>query len=388
MAALIEQQLGVGTIQNHADYTLLELGRQIGDLIRRATLSTTKRKVLLLLDEVDSFKEEETKVLLNEFIPEMVEAIRVAKTILFRVIFSGRYRSDWQRISGKVLLNVNTLAPFDFNSVHLSVIDFHDRLNLQLDTEDLRQFAVHLMHFTGGHPGCMAEILKGQHQNLSVDSIVAKENEYFGKLVEPIIDTIKRDIPNNLLPVFEKLSAVRYFDNSLIQHFIQEGLINWTKQVEELESQLLQTYLIEDAECGFLKDGITRRLFAIQQRRLDNARFVKACIVAQNYYRAMLKLDCFGFEIAAVEILFQELQISLSQRRYDIENYLETAKSIVAHLNTFSQASRILKDFKKRLKEDWEFIFCFNYLFPNNSFDEFLKVISETPVRSDNQERS
>lgn len=354
-----------------------EIGGMVGLSILRAVMSSSKRKVLILIDKTEAINDPLAKTLLNEFIPAIEEVMNKAKeTIPLRIILSGRYRINWKQLSSKIPLTLMILTPFDFDAVHQTTTEFNSQQKTDMDQDYVREFASHLMYFTGGHPGCMANILKSKDFGLPIRTIMSKENIYYDELVHPFIEAIEKDIPHNLRGIFGAISAIRRFNTSLLQWLIDKQLVTWTKPVHDLEDLLLQTYLVNNDE-GFLKDEITRRLFAIRFHRNRRDEFINICEESISFYESKLaQSDCYRPDIVAIEILFQLLQVFLCQRRSNAKPFIEKLKGILNRLSTFTASRDIITTVEQRLRQDWEFSFNFSYLFSGYPFSKFMGEIS------------
>jgi len=376
LALQILELLGKQLPQSVEHSDAFTLGSEVGLRILEAVNQKQKNKVLLVVDEIESISENLAKLFLEQFVPAIQEVLRNAeKSVPLRTIFSGRYKTEWRRLSSILPLTPLVLTPFDFDSVHQTVIDFNYRYKLKMAAQYVRQFAAHLMYYTGGHPGCMADILISGDFGLPIRVIESRENEYYRNIVEPVIEYIRQGIPQNLLTIFDTLSIIRRFNTVLLRHFIHKGLINWLKHEHELENHLLRTYLVDNIE-GFLKDDITRRLFAIRMRKTATNQFVAASQESIFFYKSQLEMsECYRPEIIAIETLFQELQVYLCKGQSSINDYINNSRIIFNRLRSFAASREIITTFEQLLKKDWEFNFNFNYLFPQLPFDKFLMEI-------------
>lgn len=377
LASKILQKLGGLSFQSSELTDLSLLGGQVGLYIFDAVAPTDKRKVLLFIDEVESVEDQVAKLLIDKFIPAIQEVLSDSQpAITLRVILSGRYISDWKQFSYNIPFQNMDLTPFDLDAIHQTVINFNSQSSRKRGDDYVKQFASNMMYFTGGHPGCMANILRSNDFGMPIRNVIAKEDTYFNKFVHPCIGSIERDIPRDLKDIFETLSAVRRFNTGLLQWFVDTNLIRWSKPVHDLEDQLLRTYLVHNDE-GFLKDEITRRLFAIRFHRNRRDEFIHICEESISFYDSKLaQSDCYRPDIVSIEILFQVLQVFLCQRRSNVKPFIEKLKDILNRLNTFTASRDIITTVEQRLTQDWEFNFNFNYLYPKYSFERFVRELS------------
>lgn len=355
------------------------LGGNVGLKILEALVSQNKQKVLLIVDVVEAVNHKETAQLFNEFFPAIVEVfINLESPIPFKIILSGRYISNWKHVSsGYLPFTPLPLTPFDFASVHRTVMKYNDSQAPRKNNEYVRHFASLLMRFTGGHPGCMAKILKSNDFGLPIKGVISQEETYSKNFVLTVIEEIEQEVPYDLIEIFETLSAIRRFNLGLLRHLMNKGFIEWKKDEYELEDRLLETYLVH-YDQGFSNDEITRRLFAIQLRRTAMQRFQNVCREAIAFYENQLNhLNIFAPHIISIEILFLNLQVYLWTKSGNSDDFIKILDNILNRLIKFTDARAIIASLKQLLREDWEFKFIFNYLFPNYSFDKLLNRISQ-----------
>ncbi|MCP4107086.1 MAG: hypothetical protein GY749_16360 [Desulfobacteraceae bacterium] len=369
----------------------LKIPKKSGFLISQRIIKEYKheKKILILADETDSLNEDSVKQFFEEVIPAVKDGLSIAdKSIQLRTIFAGRYISQWEQLCSKTTLKPMSLTPFDFSAVYQTVGQFASENKLELRPEYKQQFASHLMYFTGGYPGCMAEIL-GNDMGLPVEEIVSKEIEYYKTIVKPVIDEIKVHIPDSLKEAFNIFSVVRRCNTTLLQQFIDKGMIEWSGSVHDLEDALTRTYLV-NREDGFIKDDITRRLLAIHMRQKNQSDFIRICKKTISIYESWLKSPmAVRPAIAAIELFFQKLQyyyfffnkeVVVEKRRQQAVNDLN---DILEKLAFERDSYTIISVFKDAFTNDWELRFTINYLLRDDIYDndhpynELLSEINE-----------
>ena len=351
----------------------------------RSLLQQAQMNIALLIDAAETLHKNEISELINRYILIIREILaRAGKNL--RVIFSGRYISDWVQIGDvKIPLTAMALTPFDFSAVQQIVDRFDSNQNLHTLEAYRREFASYLMHFTGGHPLCIAEILSSDF-GYTID---ANEEKYYDTLVKPVIEEIMANIHDDLQKIFAVLSVVRRFNARLLRKFIDHGLIAWTVSDEyQLENRLLKTHLVS-RKNGFLSDDITRRILAIYLRRNDVTRYCQACTQAIAFYESELNDPTTpNPAMLAVELLFQKLQMALCQleaKKEQLFDDLAVILNMMASGRT-SHKTEILNTFTEQLNNDWEFRFLFNYLLRegiyNNEypFQELMEKIANFTV--------
>jgi len=194
------------------------------------------------------------------------------------------------------------------------------------------------------------------------------------------IEEIEKEIRPELKPLFNALSPLRRFNSRLLEHLQAEGFIQWPGHEYELQDRLLQTYLVEN-DGGYLKDEITRRLFAIRQRKSNPKKFAEVCNAAMAFYISKLE-QRKGFlpHVMALGILFLKLQLGLGKKdesKLTLPELSKLLSQLLDFLRRFDDALDIIDAFQQKLQQDWELKFNFTYLFPNASFKDFTDEISK-----------
>jgi len=341
--------------------------------ISECILSSDKRKILLLLDEAEWINDDLAKDIFDDLVPSIVKSF---SDIDFRMIVSGRYLSRWEKLEVKIPLKSIQLTPFDFHVVCKTIEKLDLKSKYRSDYK--QEFASHLMHLTGGHPGCIAQIIR-KDILLSIKINELNEGEYFDKIVKPVIDEIRFHIPNDLKMIFERISVIRRFTPQLLRRFIKKNLIDWKKSEYDLEDRLLQTYLVNNEE-GFLKDDITRRLLSIYLRKTDFEHFKKICKGAIEFYKFKLTdLKTHRADLIALELSFQKLQDIYYVQQGTDSDFFKTLPEIFDMLVKDREAIAKMKTFRDNINRDWEFQFCLNYFFRKDTYNDepFRKMIKQ-----------
>jgi hypothetical protein len=367
--------------ENYSDYEIDEQIGQVGLELIRAAHNAQKNDVLICIDDIESISSAYIKDLLNEFIPTIEQ--KLTKTPLtpinLRVIFSGRHPTKWLHTSSDIILKELKLTPFDYDSVHQTVQKFKSPHLPKVSQDYIQEYAMHLMWFTGGHPGAMAKILNNGDFGLDISS---NEQKYYNNIIEPIIHQIrkkqirKKQIPPDMWRIFETLSPVRKFNSKMLQHFIRCNLFTWETNPIELEDELLKTRLFGIAD-GFTINDSTRQLLSIQMRREYPSRFIKTCQEAIRFLLMELQYMEFRPDLYAIEILFLELQMLSTAKDRDPGKIISKFKEVVQYLERASAKKRNLASFRQYLLGDWEFGFMLNYLFRDLTTEKILEKIGQ-----------
>jgi hypothetical protein len=228
------------------------------------------------------------------------------------------------------------------------------------------------MWFTGGHPGAMAKILTNGDFGLDIKP---NEQKYYDEIVEPIINKIiKINIPMKMQDIFDILSPIRRFDPNLLQYFIECGLLAWKKSPFELEDELLKTRLFGISD-GFTTNDSTRQLLSIRTEKTQPHQFKKTCQKAIHFFQNELHRLDFRPELYAIEILFLNVQLLITDKDRQLEKFIPEFRKIVQYLKSAPAEKQILSSFKQYLLQDWELDFILNYHFPNCTMEKLLKEI-------------
>ncbi|MBD3270148.1 hypothetical protein GF376_01335 [Candidatus Peregrinibacteria bacterium] len=344
---------------------------------------------ILLVDNIELLPLREADVFLNQFLPLMQATLSV-----FRIRLAGRYTtSSWARKAKKCKLVVHPLTPFKFNAVR-------DTIRLKSERQlDLR--AAHLMHVTGGHPGCIIEILERMNFDEPVEQHFALNDDKYKRIVLSTASQVRQSIPPKLRDVFDTLSVFRRYNYWLLERMIDDGLISYQGDARDLEKELTATYLVV-RDQGFIQDEIVRRLLSIRLRWKERERFVTLCEQARVIYREYLGNTISRPEFVAIEGLYQELQSRyyqesspvLSQEALQQEalrNEFFTDDGVLNfYLKTLAskpEAQDIMADLRTRLirEEDWEFRFVVNFYlrddqYTNKPYQQIIDAVSSFAI--------
>lgn len=368
-------------------------GHTIGRRLLR-TLTATHKNVLILLDNTDTecLTEDAMEQFLNQCLPAIQQVLsNKTPPVQLRTIFAGRHITHWKQRSSTIPLELIALTPFDFPAVHQTVENFEAKNHLNMSSEYKRDFAAYLMDFTGGHPGCMVNILR-QDYGSPIDLIRSKKDEYYATIVEPVIEEIQRHIPSHLQKVFETLSVFRMYNYPLLQKIINEETIPYDGNTANLEGELRATYLV-DRRFGFIQDDIVRRLFAIKVRKEKSKEaFIDLCGKAKQIFEKYLKETTYHPHSVALEGLYQELQLGYYQsdqtpearqvlrEKFFVKNGI--LQKYLDILKNKSDAHDILANFMKVVQEgrDWELQFALNFFlredqYNNEPYEDMLKEV-------------
>ncbi len=275
-----------------------------------------KEKICLLVDQAERLDSphEKKNFLVAEIFNTVLPAFSKVMTaqnqnIKWRFIFSGRYISEWEhRITGNnISIRSYELKLFDPATIAETIENYAKEKGKDPSYETIQNIASLTLHFTGGHPKCMVPIIKDGLE-LLFKHVIANETQYYDETMPPVIEDIKANLPPKIYRIAETLSVVRKISRFLLEHFIQEGLINGYSSKFDVEEKLLGTFLFRRKK-HFLEDAIVRKILAIHLRHYNVSLFKQICDKAIECYLETLK-NAKSLEPAmlAVELLYLELQ--------------------------------------------------------------------------------
>lgn len=317
-----------------------------------------------------------------------------------RVVIAGRRIVDWAQ-SRKLPLSPICLTPFTFRVVYLSVKAMWPRRR----DAWCQDVAALLMHYTAGHPGCLAKIADcyAQAGCPRPDRFFIREPHEYGwqSLVLEAVSATHSCIPEAQRRVFETMSVFRVSDYHILNTLIgntQESLladptsslISWQGTAVQLGDTLSRTQLLR-WQHRLLRDDITRRMLVLGIRMTASDEYIKLCRIAREIYDAYLQLNGTAGdpEIWFIEALYEELQChifeieSVENRTALRRRFLEElVPEYLQKLIEGREAAQERVHLKAALEEDWEFQFAVNFFLRGRSFSDepckaFLRVVSD-----------
>ena len=285
--------------------------------------------------------------------------------------------ATWKEEAEKHLpFKIISLTPFKFEFVRETVRILFPSCELDL-------CAAHLMHITGGHPGCMTQILESMGRPTAVEAHFQVHKSEYEEIVLSMANRIRSGIPSDLQDTFDALSVFYRYDQDMLDIMLSRGLIPQHSSAAFLERKLLATCLVRRSkDHQFLQDDIVRRLLAIRLRLESPDRFLAYCQQARNILLEYMNTTTNRVEYLALELLYQDLQLRYYQGAQDIkarQNLCQDffgsegiASQILATLSSFSRWSRIQATFHDLLQDpdEWEFRFALNFFLRGNNYDE------------------
>jgi len=344
--------------------------------------------VILLIDSIERLPEGEIDAFVNHF---LFAVHSVLHEVNLRVHLAGRcVGSTWEKQAREFQFTVKPLTPFRFRYVKdtvRSLLPSHEKLDL---------YAAHLMHVTGGHPGCMAKIIERASVTQSIKEDFEAYLDDHREIVLSVAREIRESIPEHLRDTFDVLSVFRCYNYRLLQRIIDAGLVEYEGNADSLEKELTAIYLVK-RKRGLIRDEIVRRLLALRLRWEFPDRFLELCQAARQIYEQDLqRLTTHQPEIA-IEGMYQELQLGYYQGK-------QTPEARQALRDTFLAADGILRryldlltfgrdpldvpsirasfrDLLKDAESNWEFRFAVDFFlrgenqYGNEPYEEMLAQV-------------
>jgi hypothetical protein len=333
--------------------------------------------VILLLDNIEMLEDGVAKLVLNSLVPSIHDGLkRAGIQSPFRALFAGRYISRGCKELAPFISSSILLTPFTFAVVKDTVEEHTQSIGVALGQQDVARVASHLMYLTGGHPGCMAEILRQFNLDwlAADDALLGEEADHFENVISPVAEAVRTV---ELRDKLDTLSPCRRFTPRVLRGLIGRKLLQHVDEYA-LEEELTRAYLAT-RKSGFLQDDITRRLLTIRLRQRQPDHLVEVCEASREIYAEMLADPrTTRPEMVAIELLFQELQLGTYQNRSNTpaERAALAATffdALPRHLQTLvaeRDARHMLPNLVAALDDDWEFQFTINYFLREDAYDE------------------
>jgi hypothetical protein len=317
-----------------------------------------------------------------------------------RVVFSGRYISisDWGRGAHYPLQTIS-LSPFNSMTVYEMIGSIAKTLDIQPDRLYLSELTWHVLHISGGHPqGICRVLIKIAEAGFILPDIKHaifemkfQNGGQFGTLfqicIEPIIQTLVRDLRETLLDTFKKLSPIRRFDPEILTYLLQKNLImtHDNQSGWDLIREMLRTHLISAPNQSerMFSDQIVRRMLAMQLQLNNKKLFNEINEKAQELFdKWACKRELVNTEVwrvAVIESLFHTLQLaSQNKSASTLQN------TLIERLNTYivgTNDPRDLLQLKDALARDVELNDLISRYTGNNTMQILLDLV-ENQIRT------
>jgi hypothetical protein len=350
---------------------LNSFGNKIADLLKERVKSKQAPGAVLLIDNIERMKQEEFETFMNYFFAVIQHYPEI------KIYFASRIISSlWnERIKG--FFKTIFLSPFQYHYV---------RETIQLCNPTIKECdsnAAYLMQITGGHPGCISQIIESfDFDKESVEESFNNNQDSYKKIILPIIHEIRQSFPESLRNIVEALSVFRRYDFRLLKKILSSGIIEYPYGADKLERELTTACLMR-RNIGFIQDDVVRRLLSVRLQWENSEQFLYLCKNAAEMYEQDLQSRISGLELIVVEGIYQELRLAFYQQ----EDTLTARKQL---RDTFFSDSGILKKYldilnskpenhdmianfigflEEEKNPDWEFQFAVNFFLRHEQYN-------------------
>lgn len=345
------------------------------------TIAESDKKGLVFLIDIEAQARPATVQSIQEdLIPQVRDGLKTLAFFAqshnpFRVVIAGRYLTLSETAVPAYPTNIQRLSTFTYQVVRDSA-----RQYLQGFSHDVvDNLTAHLVYLTGGHPGCIAEILQIYRQSGLPPDIFLQQ--YGEQVWEQVVKRYTEDIYGIVAEhgdILNKLSVFRYLDYAVLEAFVSQ--YDLEIDAYSLSDLLTGAYLL-NWDGRYLKDDIIRRLLAINLRQLSADKFVAYSQYAQEIYKEFItNKTTMGPDRWAIEYLF----LVLHKNACDIHNE-DTRIELSHHFfqNEVPKALNLLVEgrgiprrqwraekeaISRALHQDWEFQFTINYYLRNHHY--------------------
>ena len=342
--------------------------------------------------------------LFHKFIPGIWDTLSAEPNFFrdpshnYRIVLAGRDLAP----------TIDDLAlPYEFDKVQLHPFDdkvvqdicinyLKDKLS---NIQQRKEFAAHLLFYSGGHPRCMVSTLKLFDQcNLPASGFFTQCRQEIERIAYDEANWVRSSINQKWRSAFDALCKFRRFDKETLEQLMGQGVI-WQglgEDTEDLIVNLLHSYLVTRRADGAYKhfsDDITRRLLTIRFR-LDVAsgEFSDAYRYARESCLNHLAESRELRHIWALETLFSYLQANIASidtlkgRQALRKGFFEEELPLIMGLLTKDRNPRSeIAPFRELLIKDWEFRFTLNYylrdtMYTDQMYQDLVHYVEQFPT--------
>ena len=381
-------------------------GQLLAQRLYRNSSGSAASGAVILLDSLENLPYNSVHKFRDEFLFSIMSKASEIKDFKILLRLAGRqigahWTENNKSIQSSLKLRIEQLSPFRNRYIEETL-----SLHAPIQTE-LQLRAALIMHYTGGHPGCMAEILGIMNYEEPAEKFFQVHNGLIKEHVLDVAEEVFESIPNSLKDSFYFLSVFRRYNLSILTALIEQGIICNYKggsaldSAEALEAELASNYLVQ-RKNGFIQDAIVRRLLAIRLRYSDRDQYLKLCRIAREVFLESLILPTSSMpEYLLIEGIFSELNVKYFENeesekyRKNIRNAFFDKEGILyswlSKLRDRQDAKDIKKNLLVRLQDydekdwDWEFSFAINFYMRESSYTpapyhKMLEEIENFPI--------
>ena len=335
---------------------------------------------IVLLIDFKNPNETLVRELINEHIPRMHNSLRTLSSFdggnrPFRVIVAGRHLAPIATTCQALKLGSYCLTPFSYHTVCSSTA-----LHLKGTKQSVvRSVAAHLMHYTGGHPGCVAQVLSLYSRTgyLPDEFFTIYHDLIWDHIVKPEVEEVCSSLSEQLRQQLLALSTYRYLDPALLRKLAQKGILTSADPLDTAD-ELTKAFLL-DWEEHLLSDGVTRRLLDIYLRYQGTNDYLNLTKQAQLLYEEYLKEPYVQSPWRwAIEVLYQRLRqgvfcIQEPCNRLEMRRkfFKEDVPQVLSMLADRTGGADMIATLGRVLQKDWEFRFSLNYILREETSDTY-----------------
>lgn len=130
------------------------------------------------------------------------------------------------------------LSPFQYRNIRSTLVSLHKEL--KLPKAEIDKTAAYILMMTGGHPGCMAELIEDWRSVEQTSTFQQRTAEHRG-IVRRVAEAAYNSLPQKLQPQMVSLSVFRYLTYEVLEALQKHGTIDPTLDTFELHRQLKGT---------------------------------------------------------------------------------------------------------------------------------------------------
>lgn len=345
-------------------------GKHVGEnpiLDLAAFIAGQDKDVLLLFDAADC-AEQNTKWLVQEVIPELVDSLQIPGRKI-RVVFAGRYISkrDWAWPKYTTI----ELTSFDDAIVQRMICGLAPP---RLGADIAYKLAREVTFLSGGHPGSISEILLDldrHHWAIRLDDNgflhpPEMRKELFGYADHNAKEILEHVPDERIREVLKTLSIFRRFNLNTIQALqVRESLSGIPRSLQPLDmfTRLTNTGLVRSPVPAdpFFSDGIVRTLLLVQMRFKAPDRYLALNRLACEIYDAWIESkDVDGnnlrgpvLDVAQVTFMVEGFYhfLHCQARGPSLSDVEEKLQSYIPKLNSaFGDTPEIIAGLKRQLR--------------------------------------
>lgn len=350
-----------------------------------------KQTLVILIDNIEQLRDEEVDIFESKFLKPLHQELETIQWNLL-VRLSGRdVRHIWLRTPKSIIVRIKQLTPFRYEDVldtlYAAYRSKKPAQHTRPNRSEVNLCAAYLMYLTGGHPGCMKQIIEQIDFEQPVEAFFNHERERLLKEnVLPIAHDIRATIPDGLRDMFDVLSVFRLYNLDVLQKMIDTHVITFADNADILEQQLTATRFVKMKADGFIQDDIVSRILAIRLRWEEPERFFRLSNEAKTTFKEYLAGKPHNPAYIVREALHQEIlsafcveEQSLDERRNvrttlladdgKVHWYIEQLQNCSSSKHSMQYVRHLLALLEDE-QESWEFRLLANFMLREETYND------------------